>query len=90
MLVHVVLSRASHKEAAEGVKREEHGGLAGRRIVGGMQTMAQEPRERWWYLSAGVCRSRVTQREAYGVFGLALLLSLRHSHGSTGMLVGTV
>ncbi len=41
-------------------------------------------------LNGGVCRSRVTQREAYGVFGLALLFPLRHSHGNTGMLVGTV
>lgn len=39
--------------------------------------MAQEPRERWWYLSAGVCRSRVTQPESYGVLGLPLLLTLR-------------
>jgi len=39
--------------------------------------MAQEPREKWWYLSAGVCRCRVTQSEAYGDLGLPLLLTLR-------------
>ncbi len=65
MLVHVALTRASHKESAEGIKRQEYEGLAGRRIAGGMQTMAQEPRERRWYLSVGVCRSRVIQPEAY-------------------------
>ena len=63
-------AEALHREAAEGTQNERHRGLAGRRIVGGLLITAQEPRGRWWYLWAGVCRSRVTQPEAYGVFGL--------------------
>ena len=73
----VVRDSALHREAAEGTQNERHRGLAGRRIVGGLLITAQEPRGRGWYLWAGVCRSRVTQPEAYGVFSLPLLLPLR-------------
>ena len=49
------------------------------RIAGGLLTRRKSRAGRWWYLWAGVCRSRVTQPEAYGVFGLPLLLPLRRS-----------